>query len=177
MKFNLKKTALIGASAAAVLFAAVAVAQDAPRFGKGFGKHHSPFSQEAREKWCSPKRVTLINVFEVPKGSEEAAIQSWEKSRDFLARQKGYISTKLHRAIRPDGTASNWLTLPNGHRPKNSKPPRKKCAASCPTPCHKAPCSTLVCTTWYAATANRRLPKNSAKAKNTADNAPLEKAA
>ncbi|MGF6147476.1 Antibiotic biosynthesis monooxygenase [Kingella potus] len=103
MKFNLKKTALIGASAAAVLFAAVAVAQDAPRFGKGFGKHHSPFSQEAREKWCSPKRVTLINVFEVPKGSEEAAIQSWEKSRDFLARQKGYISTKLHRAIRPDG--------------------------------------------------------------------------
>jgi heme-degrading monooxygenase HmoA len=46
--------------------------------------------------------VVLINVFEVQPGTEEEAIRWWEAARDFLARQPGYVSTRLHRALRPD---------------------------------------------------------------------------
>lgn len=46
--------------------------------------------------------VTLINVFDVPQGALEPTIRFWETSRDFLARQPGYHSTRLHQAILPD---------------------------------------------------------------------------
>ncbi|WKE64852.1 antibiotic biosynthesis monooxygenase [Gallaecimonas kandeliae] len=47
-------------------------------------------------------QVTLINPFEIPKGQEQEALAHWEKARDFLAGQPGYISTRLHRALDPD---------------------------------------------------------------------------
>ena len=43
--------------------------------------------------------VTLINVFEVPEGRQEAAISAWESARDFLQQQPGYISTALHGSL------------------------------------------------------------------------------
>lgn len=46
--------------------------------------------------------VTLINVFEVPQEAIAETIRFWEASRDFLARQPGYVSTRLHQAIMPD---------------------------------------------------------------------------
>lgn len=46
--------------------------------------------------------VTLINVFEVPPGQEEAVIAAWAKARDFLQGEPGYITTHLHRALQPD---------------------------------------------------------------------------
>jgi hypothetical protein len=46
--------------------------------------------------------VTLINTFEVPAGRVEESIRYWEAARDFLARQPGYVSTRLHQAIAPD---------------------------------------------------------------------------
>lgn len=46
--------------------------------------------------------VTLINVFEVPKGALEEAIDMWTKGRDFLQTQPGYVSTALHQSIAPD---------------------------------------------------------------------------
>ena len=45
--------------------------------------------------------VTLINVFEVPAGALDEAIRYWEASRDVLARQPGYVSTRLHQALAP----------------------------------------------------------------------------
>ena len=45
--------------------------------------------------------VKLINVFEVPAGQEQAALQSWERAREFLARQPGYRGTKLHQSLSP----------------------------------------------------------------------------
>ena len=47
------------------------------------------------------ENVVLINVFEVQPGTEEA-VRYWEAARDFLSRQPGYVSTRLHRALRPD---------------------------------------------------------------------------
>ncbi|MEH6521807.1 antibiotic biosynthesis monooxygenase family protein [Sulfitobacter sp.] len=50
----------------------------------------------------SNTEVTLINVFEVPKGVLDAAIKAWTKGRDFLQKQPGYVSTALHKSIAPD---------------------------------------------------------------------------
>src|SRR5262245_16766925 len=59
--------------------------------------------------------VTLINVFEVPAGQEDAAISAWEKARDFLVGEPGYISTALHRSIAADArfqlvNVARWTT-------------------------------------------------------------------
>ncbi|MEL7525257.1 MAG: antibiotic biosynthesis monooxygenase family protein [Pseudomonadota bacterium] len=46
--------------------------------------------------------VTLINAFEVPADQVTDTIIFWEKARDFLKEQPGYISTRLHQALGPD---------------------------------------------------------------------------
>jgi heme-degrading monooxygenase HmoA len=46
--------------------------------------------------------VVLINAFEVPAGQAGAFIAAWEKSRDFLQAQPGYLATALHQALAPD---------------------------------------------------------------------------
>lgn len=50
----------------------------------------------------STEPVTLINSFEVPENRLEETIVFWEKARDFLNAQPGYISTRLHRSLSPD---------------------------------------------------------------------------
>jgi heme-degrading monooxygenase HmoA len=46
--------------------------------------------------------VVLINAFEVPVGVDEAFLQGWERAREFLSAQEGYLSTRLHRSLSPD---------------------------------------------------------------------------
>jgi hypothetical protein len=48
------------------------------------------------------ENVVLINLIEVPAGSEDAALRSWEAARDFMVKQPGYLSTRLHRSVAPD---------------------------------------------------------------------------
>ena len=48
--------------------------------------------------------IVLINPFTVPEGKIEESIVFWEKSRDFLKTQPGYVSTKLHKSLKPDAT-------------------------------------------------------------------------
>ena len=57
--------------------------------------------QGKRAEWQNS--VVLINAFEVPKGKEAEALQSWQKARDFLQTQDGYISTQLHQNLDPNG--------------------------------------------------------------------------
>jgi heme-degrading monooxygenase HmoA len=45
--------------------------------------------------------VVLINPFEVPEGKDEAFLAGWEAARAFMERQKGYVSTRLHRSLDP----------------------------------------------------------------------------
>jgi heme-degrading monooxygenase HmoA len=45
--------------------------------------------------------VVLINAFEVPEGEDEAFLQGWERTREFLSTQAGYLSTRLHRSLSP----------------------------------------------------------------------------
>jgi heme-degrading monooxygenase HmoA len=46
--------------------------------------------------------VVLINAFEVPEGADEAFQEGWERQRQFLSTQDGYLSTRLHRSLSPD---------------------------------------------------------------------------
>jgi len=43
----------------------------------------------------------LINPFEVPP-SQEQFISGWETAAEYMRKQPGFISTKLHRALVPD---------------------------------------------------------------------------
>ena len=46
--------------------------------------------------------VILINPFEVPEGTdEEAFLRGWETAADYMRRQPGFVSTRLHRALAP----------------------------------------------------------------------------
>jgi len=50
------------------------------------------------------EHVVLINPFTVPEGKVQESIVYWEKARDYLKEQPGYISTKLHKSLKPDAT-------------------------------------------------------------------------
>jgi heme-degrading monooxygenase HmoA len=43
--------------------------------------------------------VTLINIFEVPAGDEDAFIAAWEKTRDYLMTLPAHIETALHQSL------------------------------------------------------------------------------
>lgn len=44
--------------------------------------------------------IILINPFEVPENKLEESVIYWEACRDYLKKQPGYISTKLHQSIK-----------------------------------------------------------------------------
>jgi heme-degrading monooxygenase HmoA len=43
--------------------------------------------------------VTLINPFEVPDGEDATFVAGWERVTATLADQRGYLGTRLHRAV------------------------------------------------------------------------------
>jgi heme oxygenase (mycobilin-producing) len=49
-----------------------------------------------------PESVILINAFEVPAGEDESFLRDWERARDYLSSQPGYIATRLHRSLSQD---------------------------------------------------------------------------
>lgn len=46
--------------------------------------------------------ITLINVFEIRRDDIEAFLQEWRQRAEFLGRQPGFRSLRLHRALSPD---------------------------------------------------------------------------
>ena len=45
--------------------------------------------------------VTLINPFEVPEGKEEEALAFCDRVAEYMRKQPGFISTRLHKAVVP----------------------------------------------------------------------------
>jgi hypothetical protein len=45
--------------------------------------------------------VALIDLFEVPDEEDERFLAGWERLRAALARQRGYLGTRLHRSVAP----------------------------------------------------------------------------
>jgi heme-degrading monooxygenase HmoA len=56
--------------------------------------------------------LTLINAFEVPGGEADQFIAAWEKTRDYLSSQPGYVDTALHEAVSP---SADFLFVNIGH--------------------------------------------------------------
>ena len=47
--------------------------------------------------------VVLINPFEVPAGTDdEEFLGGWQRAADYMSRQPGFVSSRLHRALQPD---------------------------------------------------------------------------
>ncbi len=63
------------------------------------------------------EHIILINPFEVPKGKLEESIVYWEACRDFLKKEPGYISTKLHKSIK-DGAKFELINVAVWESPK-----------------------------------------------------------
>lgn len=61
--------------------------------------------------------ITLINPFEVPEGKIEESIVYWEACRDFLKKEPGYISTKLHKSIK-EGSKFELINVAVWESPK-----------------------------------------------------------
>jgi heme oxygenase (mycobilin-producing) len=69
--------------------------------------------------------VTLINPFEVPEGKEEAVLKMWEKAAEFMKKQPGFVSTRLHRALSPEArfhliNVAEWESAENFQAAINS---------------------------------------------------------
>jgi hypothetical protein len=45
--------------------------------------------------------VALIDLFEVPDDEDERFLAGWERLREALAQQRGYLGTRLHRSLAP----------------------------------------------------------------------------
>ena len=46
--------------------------------------------------------VVLINPFEVSASAGEQFVAGWRKAAEYMQRQPGFVSTRLHRALSPD---------------------------------------------------------------------------
>jgi heme-degrading monooxygenase HmoA len=46
--------------------------------------------------------ITLINVFEIRADDVDLFLQDWQQRADFLGRQPGFRSLRLHRAVNVD---------------------------------------------------------------------------
>jgi heme oxygenase (mycobilin-producing) len=73
-----------------------------------------------------PEPVILINAFEVPDGEDRAFLEGWERARDFLGAQEGYLSSRLHRSITPAAdfrfvNVARWLS-PQAFRLATARP-------------------------------------------------------
>ena len=70
--------------------------------------------------------VTLINAFEVADDKQEEALAFWERVADFMRKQPGFISTRLHRAVVPWArfhliNIAEWQTAENFEAAINSE--------------------------------------------------------
>ena len=45
--------------------------------------------------------VILINPFEIPEEKEDEALAFWERAAEYMRKQPGFLSTRLHRAVVP----------------------------------------------------------------------------
>lgn len=73
--------------------------------------------KKSNMKTNKTEHITLINPFEVPEGKLEESIIYWEACRDFLKKEPGYISTKLHKSIK-EGSKFELINVAVWESPK-----------------------------------------------------------
>jgi hypothetical protein len=85
--------------------------------------------------------VTLINPFEVDASDDERFLAGWEAARAVMARQRGYLGTRLHRATGPADfrfvNQARWSSPLMFHR-ATQDPEFRHAGAAMPFPSHPA---------------------------------------
>ena len=74
-----------------------------------------PRSPQREPEKLMAEPAILINAFEVPAADADAFVAAWQKTRDYLRSQPGYIDTVLHQSITPDAefqfvNVAHWQT-------------------------------------------------------------------
>ena len=86
--------------------------------------------------------VILINAFEVPAGKEDEFVARWQMAADYLRRQDGFISTRLHQSLDPRASfhfvnVAIWAS-PDQFRRAVSAPEFQELSRDMPFPGHPA---------------------------------------
>ena len=85
--------------------------------------------------------VVLINPFEVPDGEDERFLAGWDRARDVLGRQQGYLGTRLHRSRGPADfrfvNVARWSS-PLMFARALDRPEFREAAGAMPFPSHPA---------------------------------------
>jgi len=85
--------------------------------------------------------VVLINLFEVPPDADESFVAGWQRARDLLAAQPGYLGTRLHRGLEPADfrfvNIARWSS-PLAFARAVGQPDFQQTAAALPFPSHPA---------------------------------------
>jgi heme-degrading monooxygenase HmoA len=85
--------------------------------------------------------VVLINPFEVPDGEGDRFLAGWDRARDALAEQRGYLGTRLHRSLGPADfqfvNVARWSS-PLMFARALARPEFQRAAEAMPFPAHPA---------------------------------------
>lgn len=85
--------------------------------------------------------AVLINPFEVPASGDDAFVAGWERARDALAEQRGYLGSRLHRSLGPADfrfvNIARWSS-PLMFARALARPDFQQAAAALPFPSHPA---------------------------------------
>jgi hypothetical protein len=63
--------------------------------------------------------LILINAFEVPGEEADQFVAAWERTRDYLATQPGYVDTALHQAV---ASGADFQFVNIGRTPASTAP-------------------------------------------------------
>jgi heme-degrading monooxygenase HmoA len=108
------------------------------------GRPHPGLYEVVRED-ASPADAAgaiLINAFEVRARDDERFLTGWERARDALRDQEGYLGTRLHRAVPPETlfrfvNIATW-TDPSAFLAARQRPEFQRASNSIPFPAHPA---------------------------------------
>src|SRR5256885_16030267 len=68
----------------------------------GCSCNHSTKPSGKRGKIIMTATIVLINMFEVPSGTENEFLEWWKKCSQALKGEPGFIDATLHRKLKPD---------------------------------------------------------------------------
>jgi heme oxygenase (mycobilin-producing) len=113
--------------------------------GRGLPGTPNPGLYEvAREDPSDPADAgaVLVNAFEVMPRDDEAFLAGWERARDVLREQDGYLGTRLHRSL-PPGARFRWVNVspwsaPDAFFAALQQPAFQRAAKGIPFPSHPA---------------------------------------
>jgi heme-degrading monooxygenase HmoA len=87
-----------------------------------------------------PEGVVLINPFEVAAEADDGFLAGWDRARELLAPQPGYLGTRLHRSLAPHAdfrfiNVARWLN-PDAFAQALQQPAFQQAAAAMPFASH-----------------------------------------